>query len=143
MHQRQTVHRLTTAFLGLLLSASAVRPAVAENGSPFQVTHAGRFQFVADYRFTHAKQAGVELESMAQKLWSELMIPDKRTPVHRVAGQKRLAGQPARPTWRQRTGTAACGLGCDNPFYVADIHPFGLAQGKHSCGQRPKQFDCC
>ncbi|MBT6157227.1 MAG: hypothetical protein HOL01_04370 [Planctomycetaceae bacterium] len=76
------MHRLSTAFLGLLLlSVTAVRPAVAQNGSPFQVTHAGRFQFVADYRFTQSKQAGIELESMAQKLWSELMIPDKRTPV--------------------------------------------------------------
>ena len=82
MHQRQTMYRFTTALFGLLLlSVTAVRPAVAQNGPPFHVTHAGRFQFVADYRFTQAKRAGVELESMAQKLWSELMIPDKRTPV--------------------------------------------------------------
>jgi hypothetical protein len=77
-----TMHKLTIASLGLLLlSVFAVRPAAAQNGSPLQVTHAKRFQFVADYRFTQSKQVGAELESLAQQLWSELMIPDKRTPV--------------------------------------------------------------
>lgn len=76
------MHKLTTASLGLLLlSIIAVRPALAQKGAPFQVTHAKRFQFVADYRFTQSRQAGTELESLAQQLWSELMIPDKRTPV--------------------------------------------------------------
>jgi hypothetical protein len=55
--------------------------ATAAERSAFKVSHAARFQFVADYRFTQAKQAGRELESLAQQLWAELMIPDKRTPV--------------------------------------------------------------
>jgi len=75
-------HRIISVCTGLLLLSILLgNTASAQTRTSFHVTHAGRFQFVADYKFTQAKQAGRELETLAQKLWSELMIPDKRTPV--------------------------------------------------------------
>jgi hypothetical protein len=77
--------RLTTVARCLLLCSTLLcsmlflcDAAGAGERARLHVSHSGRFQFVADFPFARAKEVGAELESLAERLWNELLIPDNR-----------------------------------------------------------------